>query len=292
MGSIKKSGEPYDLDVQLGTCVDMYEEDRRIYWSKRQEGGDWGLQQRLLGHGEWLAATLLSGVENLTRPGADLSGAAAFNDELVAFLDQFTIDTSGAQKVILADTTPPDIRKVLEEAVSDIQRRQLNPDFTPSEGSLLKLVWDRLSIQVAREVVDSGLVIRTNRLLQLSRLLVSGTPSASTTRFLQRVSRCYVWGFHPECVILCRGAIDTAFAEAVGDDLCNKHSLPPARYGHTLANRIKAAERESLIDQAIRSAAFRVNAVATKAAHQDPRGDIDVLRIIQDTRDVVEHLSK
>ena len=163
-------------------------------------------------------------------------------------------------------------------------------DRRPPDDTLLKLVWERLCIHLAWEVADRKLAVAANRILQLSKMVVSGTPSVSTLRFLRHVSRCFIWGFDAECVILCRGAIDRAFAETVSDAVCDKHGLEKAKFGHTLTNRIKAALREGMIDEATNNAAFRVNTPATKATHRNPDEVIDVLGIVRDTRDVVQHV--
>ena len=111
-------------------------------------------------------------------------------------------------------------------------------------------------------------------------------------RFLCRIKRCFIWGFDSECIILCRGAIDTVFTEIISEQVCDKHKLKRANYGHTLTNRINAAYLEGIIDDQIKNAAFKINIPATKAAHKNPDFTIDAFKMIEDTLLVIEHLAK
>ena len=108
-----------------------------------------------------------------------------------------------------------------------------------------------------------------------------------TQAFLRRVGRCFVWGFDPECVILCRGAIETALRDVIDDDLCHRYGQPAARYGYTLAQRINAAESSGILDKDVAKAARRANERATKSAHDNPEATKDALGTIKDTLRVI-----
>jgi hypothetical protein len=48
------------------------------------------------------------------------------------------------------------------------------------------------------------------RCWELAGLLKRAAAAESARRFLKRVARCYLLGFDPECVIMCRGALENA----------------------------------------------------------------------------------
>jgi hypothetical protein len=286
MGSTNESGKPYDLDVQLETCTQEYEEDRDKYWKTRPEGGDWDLVTRLRGHADKVAALLLKDTHDLVK-----------HDGLEGPNDQFGVEHAKYLKEMQDEITSfiDLVRQKLPTGVSldafeqYIERRVLNQ--RPPEDSVLKLVWERLCIDLASDFAGDRLIAGANRILQLGTLLLNQTPANATLRFLRRIARCYIWGFDAECIILCRGAIDTAFKGAVSDAVCDKHGLNRAAYGHTLTNRINAALKERMIDDATKRAAFQVNTPATRAAHENPDEATRVLRVIKDTRDVIQRLA-
>jgi hypothetical protein len=77
----------------------------------------------------------------------------------------------------------------------------------------------------------------------------------------------------------------------VGDMVCQKHKLQPARCGFLLSHRIKAARSEGMIDEAVEKAAWRVNEPAKEAVHKDPHVGSDSLCRIEDTLGVIRCLA-
>ncbi len=271
----------FDLDGQLETCVQEYEEERELYWQSRLQGLDWGVEG-LFGHAEAVAKGLLRNADDLVdhRSLAD-NKPIQFTQEQTEFLHQ-----TRQLWESLEGKVPEDLRQTLLQYFNDspLVKR-------PGEETLLlKLVWERLCVQLAWEAVGERVVTGAYRILQLTELVVKGNPSPATLRFLRRVSRCFVWGFDAECVILCRGVIDAAFTDAISDAVCDKHKLAKARFGHTLTNRIKAARLEGVIDEDTKNRAFRVNTPATQAVHVNPEEAVDVLKILQDTTTVIQRL--
>ena len=125
-------------------------------------------------------------------------------------------------------------------------------------------------------------------MLRLLEVVIEAQPSEATLKVLTRVSRCYVFGLDSECVILCRGAIDTAFSNALPDAKMDKLGVQPAtRFGYTLAQRIRTARDAGMIDEDDMGAAERVKDTANTVTHEDP--DVtnafavvrDALRVIQ-----------
>jgi hypothetical protein len=278
----------FELTDQLATAIQNYEDDREEYWKSKKVGMDWDTQKGIIAHADKLANLLLEDSKKLISQESYPSKATTFQEELMAYHKKIHDEISAFKKILkqkFQGRKPPNtIMQWLNKLVLDGE--------IPEEDSLLKLVWERIFIDLARYTVEEKLIIGTNRLLQLVEVIVKVEPPESTLRFLRRISRCFIWGFDSECIILCRGAIDTAFAETINDEMCDKNNLKRANYGHTLANRIKAAYIEGIIDERIKDVAYRVNTPATEAAHKNPDAITDVLKIIKDTLLVIEHLAK
>ncbi len=273
-----------DLDHQLETCVQEYEEEREKFWQGKLEGIDWG-RGGLFGHAEAVADCLLRDTNDLVDHDLLKDAPVQFTQEQMDFLNQM-LQEARSLFASIEEKIPAEVRPALLQYFKDsaLARRPAG------ESPLLKLVWERLCVKLAEDFAADRLVVGANRILQLSNLVVRGKPSLATLRFLRHISRCFIWGFDAECVILCRGAMDTAFANAVSDEICDKHGLRRASFGHTLANRITAACMEGIIDKRTKSAAFRVNTPATEAAHRNPDGVLDVLGIVEDTMSVIQRL--
>src|SRR2546426_6564330 len=71
---------------------------------------------------------------------------------------------------------------------------------------LSREIRERLQIDVARRLVGSTTKM-AERCLDLSRLVIRERPSETVLLFLRRLTRCYVSGFHAECIMLCRAVV-------------------------------------------------------------------------------------
>lgn len=288
MGSKDSSGKPFDLDHQLATCIEEYAEDRSAHWKAKSDGADWGLQKRLYGHAEQIARLLLEETSSLVRsPEAEGLRSEAFVDERRRFFQSIGEQRQSMSKLLQSKLgrgpLPPVIRAYLD---------QMGADARPDDDTLLKLVWERLLIVLASDFGGSRLLRGANRMLQLLEIVIEAQPSEATLRFLKRISRCFVFGLDSECVILCRGAIDTAFMHAVHDSSMRALNIQPgAAYGFTLAQRIRAARQTGLIDEDDFRAAGRVNGTATEAAHHDPEIVADAFGVVRDALRLVQKLS-
>jgi hypothetical protein len=288
MGSTDSQGKPYDLDHQLATCIEEYAEDRFAHWERQSDGADWGLQKRLYGHAEEIARLLLEETASLVRsPESDGLDSAAFIDERRRFFRAIAEQRQDIADLLRSKlgtgSLPPVLRAYVEQVGADVR---------PDDDTLLKLVWERLIIILATDFNGSRLVRGANRLLQLLEIVIEAHPSEATLKFLKRISRCFVFGLDTESVILCRGAIDTAFTHAVHDSMMRELGMEPgARYGYTLAQRIKAARERGLIDESDSRAAARVNGTATDAAHKDPELAANVFAVVRDALRIVRRLN-
>lgn len=156
----------------------------------------------------------------------------------------------------------------------------------------LSYVWAMLAMKFAEKVIGPLFDDGASRILRLWGLILSQPVSKSTAEFLKNVSRCFIWGFDTECVMLCRSSLDAAFRDAISDEVCVRHEEPGARYGYTLVQRIWAAYKEKCIDKTAKDAATRVNARGSKTVHEEPNVVKDVLGTVADTLTVINQLAK
>lgn len=274
------SAYQFDLDIQMETLIQNYEEDRERFWQKNNKH-EIAVAKVVFSQAETIAKALLKSSENL-RPDDELPNSQSeigvtgktFLEKVATYRTKF----SEACEEHGLSPLPADILYHLEML------------GRPSDGPL-KLVWERFFIDLSCDSVAS---IRegTLRILKLWGLLIDLQPSGSTQSFLQRVGRCFIWGFDPECIIVCRGAIDTAFRDAVSYDVCM--SIYPNRRPEDrefgLANRIVAAYRTNLIDKSTKKLAFKVKKRGDNAVHHDPYATQDVTGTIKDTIIVLKEL--
>ena len=162
------------------------------------------------------------------------------------------------------------LREILNEHWDD------EPEEPACESSRLKLVWERLCIDHAWALV-SEIPDCADRTIKLYELAIKIKAPKEVLAFLFRLSRCYIYGFDPECVMLCRSVIDTAFREIIPNDV-------------GLAKRIVAAHKEKVIDRNTRETAFSIKDRGDKAVHYQPDITTNVLDTIQKTIFVLEKL--
>lgn len=180
--------------------------------------------------------------------------------------------------------------KFISEVLPLIQPlKEKIPDKFQNENFFLSTIQERLSIELAKESINK---IRQGsaRIVNLYRIALTISPSKPLGQFLGRLSRCYIWGFDSECVILCRSAVDTAFRETIRDSLCEKHKKNNADNRIDLAKRIKTAYKESLIDENIKEMAFFIKNCGNDAVHSQPATEVNVFDIIKKTISVLEKI--
>ncbi len=274
------SAYQFDLDIQIEATIQTYEEDREQFWQQTNDH-EIAVAKVAFSQAETIAEALLKSADTLLP-----------HDKLPDSLSELGV----VQKTFLEDVAT--YRTKILQAYKEHGLSPLPADMLyhlemvgrPPDGPL-KLVWERLCIKLAWDGVGS---IREGalRILKLWGLLVDLQPSERTLSFLQRVGRCFIWGFDPECIIVCRGAMDTAFRDAVSDDVCM--SIYPDRkpkdreFG--LANRIVAAYKTQLIDKSTKKLAFSVKMRGDEAVHHDPHATKDVTGTIKDTIIVLKEL--
>ena len=142
--------------------------------------------------------------------------------------------------------------------------------------------FDEITTPFALKFLDDGMREakgRAKRCVELFRLAMDVQPSEMVLQFLQRVGKCYIWGFGPECLIMCRAALEAALRDRLTKTA-----------EETLAKNIERAYAMQVIDTEGRKAADTVRLRANKAVHYDVNATKDIIGAIRMTMKVLAQL--
>ena len=212
----KKELYENDLANNVGTIVNEYENDRERFWASK--GPDYKIEYD---KAERFAQFVLKGTENLANTQKIEEDMASFQYEATKENVAEKEFNGKSRSIMKPGKTPSkeEIEKIKNLALKFIEEL---PEEPRNENSPLRLVWERFCIDLGYEAekkIDEG----ADRIFKLYRLMLSSPPSRPTIGYLLRLSRCYIWGFDLECIILCRSVLDTAFRDKISDDICEKH---------------------------------------------------------------------
>lgn len=171
------------------------------------------------------------------------------------------------------------------------------------QGKTFELLDEHICIKFGWEAMEMLSIARA-RFRDMILLLKDRQPCDRAKAFLQRVARCYLFGFDAECVVMCRAVLDREFDETVVDDdqvsdwwkwyattsegKRYKGKKPP--YGQLWA-KIHAAGYARMISDADRKAADAVRKRGNDAVHKRP--DIgESLEVVRQTVQVLDALEK
>ena len=266
----------YDLNIKLSGQVDDYEQDRQRYW----EGlGGWSAIE--YDKAERFAKAVLKNSEQLI-PAEEIDADLSNLQSEIRKIKKLTELNKRIMDILGLDLPWEKKRKLICELAKDC------PPDPQTEDSPLKLVWERFLINMSWEAIGK-INEGASRIFQLYNLVLCSAPSKPTQQFLGRLSRCFIWGFDPECVILCRAVIDTAFNNNKIDRICEKHFGKRERYN--LSDRIEASWKEGLIDKDIAKKAGNIRWRGNKAVHNQPNITKNVWGTICDTVAVLEKIT-
>ena len=285
----------YNFDVwcQLETAIDLYEQDREKYWQSRMEAEEWSALNLLRAEADEIAKLIRERAFALQNAGSqsDLNTIyRAYHERLDEEMRFFAeIETSIRSN---------DFDGNLDEYLRKLKDALVNPEGMDADDPL-HLIWERLCISDAWDTVGS-ILDRARRVLELERLiheeLGRAKPPQTAISFLSLVSRNYIYGFKPECIVMCRGALDTALRETVTDDHCKRAGQSATRHGFTMAHRIAAAFHNGNRLLAGRSGLYKeaqqVQERGNKVIHYQPDATADVLGTIRSTLRVIDALSE
>lgn len=261
----------WELTTQMETAIDFYERDREAYWEDAVERGAPELKS-MFQDAERFAQAILKAAEDLVSRGDDDGGHPDLLDDYCAQQEKLQEQLRAA-----LESVAPDLRQqlldLLPEMLSD--SRQLPTCWADLEkDSPIKLAWEHLCVALAWDAVgkiENGAF----RLLDLWSVAVRAKPHPVSVSFLRHVSRCYVWGFDSECIMLCRSVLDTTFQE-----------LRPEIY--RMDERIDSVAEAGLISAETADAAHRVRVRANKAIHHEPDIRVSARDVIRDALTVLE----
>lgn len=130
---------------------------------------------------------------------------------------------------------------------------------------------------------------QARRCLELAQVVVETRPAEPVRRYLRRLSRCYVAGFEPEVVVICRAVFENALKDAFNR---KRLPLPQDEKGRsTMSVRIRAAVRFGLLPEELERDAVAVWKRGSKAAHEDPKVTKDILGTLRMTMSLVSALN-
>lgn len=170
-------------------------------------------------------------------------------------------------------------------------REVFQKDLQSKEGArLADLISERVAIELGKEAVTplKDGVKRTWLLVALSQPV---EPSGRAAEFLKHVSRCYVYGFMAECVILCRSVLDAEFGAEISTDECID-TLGPRRPPYfVLDDRIAVAVKRGRISPETAGCARTVQETGNRTVHRKPDNVSDAMPIIALTLHVIRELN-
>jgi hypothetical protein len=159
-------------------------------------------------------------------------------------------------------------------------------ELTEKPGFGEQLV-EAIEILIARDAVDK-LADTTTRCLGLARFVLSEQPSEAVQKYLARLGRCYIAGFLPECVMLCRAVLENGVKDAF---VRRRVPLPATAEGASpMRTRLKAAQMFGWLTPDGFQAATAVWERGNTAVHHDPTATSDVLGTIVLTVNVLKEL--
>ena len=111
------------------------------------------------------------------------------------------------------------VTKELEEAASRMMALEPYPSKNDSPAEALQRVAgippvrDAIRISLGWTAVEGLLREAEDRIPVLVELVSERDLSERARSFLDRATRLFLWGFDPECVVMCHGSMEAALAE-------------------------------------------------------------------------------
>lgn len=279
---------------ELRMALDVYWDHWEKYWSQHMPT-EFKLAQNV-------AKALISCTRDLATPQGAPWIADQLKDQVPPAMQQHwrleALKTLLDQGLLRGPVNKDHLMKVIEQRAEELAHNRGAYDgnhdsvqefFSQSDNPNIRIAWERFVMELTRDAIrriGSGSV----RMLELSQLLVAANPPEPTLSYLRRISACFIWGFDPECIILCRSALDTAFREKVSDGICEQVFGAFEEYDFGLKARVIAAHRTGMISDGIRDTAVRVKDRGDKAVHYDPDATKDVWGTVRDTMRVLKAL--
>lgn len=182
----------------------------------------------------------------------------------------------------------PEGQRLLRELVT--LAAHAGPELSESTLAVLELVNEDVAISLGWEAMH---LMRggEERFWTLLSLTASVEPSWRTAAFLKRVSRCYLFSFDAECVVMCRSVLDAEFEAQVPREYCeDKFGCRRGKY--TLEEKILVAEDRAIVSPEIATTAHEIRDLGNKAVHNWPALKKDAADVIGNTLQVLKALGE
>lgn len=129
------------------------------------------------------------------------------------------------------------------------------------------LILEKIQIEAAWEFANDTASM-AQRYLDITDQVLEHEPGQAVLRFLRRVSRCFVAGFYPETIILCRAVLENALREKYDRE---RKPLPSAGVRQSdMSARLAKAEDYGWLTRRHRTDAWTIWKRGSKAVHEDP----------------------
>ncbi|MFL5385640.1 MAG: DUF4145 domain-containing protein [Longimicrobiaceae bacterium] len=191
-------------------------------------------------------------------------------------------DEQSRKFLILIDQLARTLLRGSQDLIQPIGREATHPfsweqvQFLTEQESISIHVLERLEIDVAW-VLCTETRAMAYRCLDLAKIVATAQPNPVVLGFLRRLSRCYVAGFLPEAVMLCRSVLENAVKERVGTK-------------HTMRERIATARQLGKLSSQASEAAMLIWTRGNAAVHEDSEATHDVTETIRLTTEVLSEL--
>ena len=154
------------------------------------------------------------------------------------------------------------------------------------------IVQHGILIELASEAADTLLAGAEQRVHFLTELVAQRVMSERARAFLERATRLYLWGFEPECVVMCACALEAAYPERFSD--LNMFRLQITKYEkkdeYTPGQYEMAARASHVYSAAQGKAAANIRASRNFTVHSVPILSMSSTQALQDTADLLDAL--
>jgi hypothetical protein len=227
---------------------------------------------------EWLSLPTIE--EDLTKYNDNRLIRTRDRDWLPHFADE---KGEPIPKYAMPEAQVQELELLQKHASYEIKRR-FSQRRDVRAGDVLRAILDW---QLAPTVLElgPGVVKRALKLIDVAVGIDTGPPAA---KFLNRVSRCYMFGFMPEAVVMCRAVMENEVKETFSR---RKLTQPATERGRSeMRSMLKALVLYGVLDEEHRKLAWQVWERGSKAAHLDPGQVKDALETIRYTVAVLNKL--
>ena len=148
-------------------------------------------------------------------------------------------------------------------------------------------VMEGIQLVLAQDLVQE-IVARAKRCKELTSRILADKPPLPVLKYVRRLTRCYIAGFFPECVILCRGVMENA----VMQQYHRKNAQVPATEDgkSTMRTKLEWAKMRGWLTPQGHKDAWTIWRRGGKAVHEDIEVTEDVFGTIMMTINVLKEL--